>query len=75
MTYDLSAEQYQRGVNHLAAVQIVIAQGGFPAYNTSVLLGMAEMLAHLADCSVSRVMRDRDARLASLGSLLPDCAV
>ncbi len=68
MTYHLSSEQYQRGVDHLAAVQLVTAQDGFPAYNTSVLLGMAEMLAHLADSSVSRVMRDRDTRLADLDS-------
>ncbi len=83
MFYHLSSEQYQRGVNHVAAARVVAATPGSTlTRNGAYITGLAHMLAHLANCQVSKVMRDSDGRLADLSSSLtavesndPSCAV
>ncbi len=73
MTYHLSSEQYQRGVDYLASVRVGAAQKPPPPARfgfTAEVLGMAEMLAHLAHTDARKVMRDSDARLTDLESPL-----
>ncbi len=71
MTYHLSSEQYQRGVNHVTSARVVAATPGSTlTRNPAYITGLAKMLAHLADVPVSKVMRDSDARLADLDSPL-----
>ncbi len=71
MTYHLSSEQYRRGVDTLAAARLTAAQtpGTLPR-NSALIVGMAHMLAHLANSTPGKVMRDSDARLADLDSPL-----
>ncbi len=66
MTYHLSSEQYQRGIDRLAVARLVDPVSP----STSRIFGMAEMLAHLASSNPAKVMRDSDARLADLDSPL-----
>ncbi len=76
MTYHLSSEQYQRGVDLLAAARLKAAQPGSTlTRNGAFVIGQARMLSQLAGCTVGRVMRDSDARLADLDCPLSDCAV
>ncbi len=71
MTYHLSSEQYQRGVNHVASARVVGATPGSTlTRNPAYITGLAKMLAHLADIPVSKVMRDSDARLTDLDTPL-----
>ncbi len=75
MTYHLSSEQYQRGVERITQVRLLIAEGVMPASTPARVLGMADLLAHLASVPTGRVIRDSDARLAGLDSQLPGCVV
>ncbi len=71
MTYHLSSEQYQRGIDYIAWQRVLreTSRSGLePTAGTS--WGMAELLAHLASVTPARVMRDSDARLADLDSPL-----
>ncbi len=74
MTYHISSEQYQRGVDYIAtrrATAAIQAGNGTAAIRgVPQLIGMAELLAHLASVTPARVMRDSDARLADLDSSL-----
>ncbi len=72
MTYHLSSEQYQRGVDYLASMRRSGAEHLSSTSSTMCVLGMAGMLAELADSNPARVMRDSDARLAILDD--SDCA-
>ncbi len=70
MTYHLSSEQYQRGVDYIAEFRVKSVCNGRPLGRTAGVLGMAELLARLANTSAAKVMRDSDARLADLDSPL-----
>ncbi len=76
MTYHLSSEQYQRGIDLLAAARLEAAQPGSTlSRNGAFVVGQARMLSQLAGVPARQVMRDSDARLADLGSPLTACAV
>ncbi len=69
MTYHLSADQYQRGVDYIACDRLKAVAGGA---SSARITGLAEMLAFLAHVSTAKVMRDTDSRLADLHSPLVD---
>ncbi len=70
MTYHISGEQYDRAVNYIAATRLGAVGVEQHAPLAARILGMADLIAHLGSVSVSRVMRDSDARLADLDSPL-----
>ncbi len=71
MTYHLSSEQYQRGVDYIARVRLEAVQPNTArAISTAWTSGMADMLGQLAGTTLGKVMKDSDARLADLDSPL-----